>query len=232
MRVTPYLIAAAMAACGHTAPQGSSTSLPPRGSAADGTSDDLPIRCEPNGNLVARGETSGDVPLLTLYERDAWHSGFDVPSLLMWSDGTVVYGEGKYGESLRLMQTPSTTWQVRDTVQATIRRLRDAPGHTEITNWTDQQTVQIIFRDGDAWRVVEVYGLTREVSEKSAPEAVRDVVAAYHALLDARPSLGVPAPTNYRRPERWPESLPTFRGQLVIDDLSYCAYKRDFGSGD
>jgi hypothetical protein len=205
--------------CGHATPARDTAGI----ESAD------PIRCQPHGNALATGAASSDVPLVTLYERDTWHSGFDVPTLLIWADGSVVYSEGKYGESLRLMQAASTTWQVREIVQSTISRLRDAPLYTEITNATDQMSVEIIFRDGEAWRDVDVYGLTREVTAKDVPEHVRDIVGAYHALLDSRPASGVPAPTTYRRPERWPVSLPTFRGQFAFDDLVFCGYRAKTG---
>lgn len=187
--------------------------------------DEVKIRCQPQGNVVTTGAISDDVPVIALFERNAWHCGFDVPSLLIWTDGTVVFSDGAYGESLHLLQSTTTTWQAREIARSVAQRLRNAPPDTEITkNATDQPSVQIVFRDGEAWRVVEVYGLTRDV--QTVPDAVRDVRAAYHQLLDWRPREGVPAPTTYRRPPGWPDSLPTYRGQMVIDQLAFCSYRR------
>jgi hypothetical protein len=215
------LMATTLVACGHTTAPPAAAS---QGATTHVAADDMKIRCEPQGNAVTTGTISDDVPVIALFERDTWHSGFDVPSLLVWTDGTVVFSEGTYGESLHLLQSTTTTSQVREIANSVSQRLRDAPADTEITKWTDAPSVQIIFRDGEVWRVVEVYGLTRDVG--TIPDAVRDVRAAYHQLLAWRPSGGVPAPTTYRRPPRWPDSLPTYRGQMVIDQLAFCAYRR------
>lgn len=215
------LVATTLVACGTaTAPPVVSSQR----STTDVAADDVKIRCEPHGNAVTTGAISDDVPVLALFERDAWSSGFDVPSLLVWTDGTVVFSEGTDGESVQLLQSTVTTEKVREIAASVIQRLRDAPPDTEVADATDQPSVQIVFRDGEVWRVVGVYGLTREV--QTVPDPVRDISVVYHQLLDWRPRAGVPAPTTYRRPPRWPDSLPTYRGQLVIDQLAFCAYRR------
>jgi hypothetical protein len=87
-------------------------------------------------------------------------------------------------------------------------------------------TVQIMFRDGDAWRVVESYGMQRTTKESAVPAALADVFTVYRELLSIRPSGRVAAPRGYPRPNRWPEELPTFRGQQVVDQLAFCAARR------
>lgn len=219
------LLSLAVAACGSGR---QATPDVHNASGAQRNSADVRIHCEPHGNAVATGATTDDVPIVALFERNAWHSGFDVPTLLVWADGTVIYSEGVYGESLRLMQSTSTTWNTRDIAERVARRLHDAAPYVEVTpNWTDQPSVQIVVRDEDAWRVVEVYGLTETVKEKDVPASAREFFAAYHELLEARPTDGVPAPTTYRRPPRWPDSLPSYRGQMTIDQLVFCAHGRE-----
>lgn len=178
---------------------------------------DREIHCALRGNAVTTAPVSDDVPVIALFERTARHSGFDVPSLLVWRDGTVITREG---------YAPLTQATVaRDRVEALAASLRstlrDAPANAAISDWTDQPSVQIVLRDGDASRVVGVYGLQR--ATQSIPPAAAAVASAYHALLAWRATGGAPAPTTYPRPPCWPEELPTYRGQWIIDQLVFCA---------
>jgi hypothetical protein len=228
MKKSLLLGSIAMAACGHASP---APAPAPANSGTAAQDPGVPIRCQPNGNIVATGPTSEDVPVVVLYERSAWQSGVDLPTLLVWADGTVVYGDVPYGKSFRLFQATLSPESAAEVQQAVVARLRAAPPHTGMTNMTDQPTVEIMFRDDDAWRVVEAYGMTRTTKEDEVPSPLRDVFAAYRDLLNRRPSGRTPAPTGYPRPDRWPEQLPTFRGQHAVDALSLCAFRRSLGNG-
>ena len=81
-----------------------------------------------------------------------------------------------------------------------------------------------MFRDGDTWRTVTFYGLRRHTLPSEVPVGARDVLTAYRQLLADRALTGVPAPRTDSRPERWPESLPSYRGQSVIDQVVFCAH--------
>ena len=200
----------------------------PQAIGGSGAAGDPAVHCSRRGNIVATASATIDVPIVALFERSAWLSGFDVPSMLVWEDGTVVYSEEHPGASLRLLQVAMTPLQVREIERRVSRRVHDAPPTTATSpNATDQPSVQIVVRDGDAWRVVEVYGLTRDLAASDVPSAAREVFAAYHELLAQRPSGGVPTPSTYPRPPRWPEDLPTYRGQVVIDRLVGCAHRRE-----
>lgn len=163
-------------------------------------------------------------PVLALFERDPWHSFFDVPTLLVWADGTVFYSEGEYAKTLHFMQSTTTSVRLTDLTASVVSKLRDAPAETSIDDSTDQPSVQFIFRDGAVWRSVDVYGLRPTLREPDVPENARKATAVYRQLLESRPSDGQPAPTTFPRPPRWPEELPTYRGQAVIDQLAMCAY--------
>jgi hypothetical protein len=213
-------VTSALVACGHASPPSTGGSV----QAGSG------LRCEPRGNVVAMGPTSADVPIVVLYERSMWLSGFDVPTLLVYADGTAVYGDEPYGKSSRLYQATLSPEGASEILRMTTDRLRDAPPSSEMTNVTDQPLVQIMFRDNDAWRVVEAYGMTRTTDETAVPAGLRNVFATYRELLNRRPSDRVPAPGDFPRPTGWPAELPTFRGQHVVDQLALCAFRRPAGN--
>jgi hypothetical protein len=94
-----------------------------------------------------------------------------------------------------------------------------------MSDWLHRPTVQIIFRDDDAWRVVESYGMSRTTKESEVPAALSEIFAMYRELLNRRPSGRAPAPSGYPGPERWPDALPTFRGQHVVDQLAHPTFR-------
>jgi hypothetical protein len=212
------LIAMAIVACGHSSPP---PAPPPLNTSSTEPTEHLRFYCEQHGNVVAEGSASADVPVVVLYERSMRLSGFDVPTLLVYSDGTVVYGDEPYGESFRLYQATLSANSALEIQRATISRLRNAPAENSMSNELHRPIVQIIFRDDDAWRVVESYGMGRTTKESEVPAALSDLFAMYRELLNRRPSGRVPAPSRYHRPERWPDELPTFRGQHVVDQLAH-----------
>jgi hypothetical protein len=220
LKTSAIATALLVSACSHA-----STKTPPVNQAS-GATDASVIRCTHSGNFAATGPTSPDVPLVMLYERSAWQSGFDLPSVLIYADGSIVYGDEPYGKSFRLYQAMLSPNEARELLRVTAAALRDAPASTEMSIATDQPEVQILFRDNDAWRVVEAYGMTRTTTEQAVPTSLRAVYATYRDLLQRRPSSRVPMPSGYPRPERWPEELPSFRGQHVVDAIALCAYRR------
>lgn len=217
--MTYLTLAAVLAACGHAAP-------PPTEphNASGSSTTEVAIRCQPHGNIVAIGPTADDVPILALYERDAWLSGFDVVTLVVWADGNIVYRDAALRGSHQLFQAQMPKDDVLAIQTSAISKLREAPAHTSLVHATDQPSVQIIFRDGDVFRSVDIYGLTRKTPEGEVPEPMRGVLAEYHELLARRPATRVPAANSGQRPKGWPEELPTYRGQTVIDRLAMCAY--------
>lgn len=175
------------------------------------------MRCERAGNIVTTKRVADDAPIIAMFERDPWHSFFDVPTLLVWADGTIFYSEGEYAKTMHFMSSTTASSQVAELSDEIISKLRDAPAETSISDMTDEPSVQLIFRDGAVWRSVDVYGLDARLPETDIPAIARNAFSVYHQLLEWRPSNGQPAPTSFPRPSRWPADLPTNRGQAIID---------------
>lgn len=205
-----------LAACGH----GATRNAAPANAIA--STDD--VRCERAGNIVTTKRVADDAPIIAMFERDPWHSFFDVPTLLVWADGTIFYSEGEYAKTMHFMSSTTASSQVAELSDEIISKLRDAPAETSISDMTDEPSVQLIFRDGAVWRSVDVYGLDARLPETDIPAIARNAFSVYHQLLEWRPSNGQPAPTSFPRPPRWPADLPTYRGQAIIDKLAACAY--------
>jgi hypothetical protein len=164
--------AAVAGACGQSAPQRIVAST---GNTATTHVAPVEIHCDLRGNIVATGPTSSDVPIIVLYELGGWASPYYLPTLVVWADGTVAFSDEPFGEATHLL--PATISGDDTTALArTTARLRDAPGNETLNYMTDQPAVRIVFRDGDAWRVIQVFGLTRD----DAANLVRSV-AAHHA---------------------------------------------------
>jgi hypothetical protein len=150
--------------------------------------------------MVATGTTSLDVPMLVLFERDVWKSGFDVPSLVVWPDGTVEYVDRAYEDHPQLYRAQIPQNQAVELLRSTVARLRDNPGKFSLSNASDQKYVEIIFRDANAWRYVTVYALQRGTRDTHAQSPLHDVIATYHDLLASRPSGRSPAPNTGSAP--------------------------------
>jgi hypothetical protein len=186
------------------------------------------VRCEQHGNVVAIGPTALEAPVVVLYERSASASGFDLPSLALWRDGTVVYSEAnETGQHVAgLFQARLSPEAAFELVARSLSRLRDAPIETAISpNMTDQPTVEVIVRDGDSWRRIGAYGLTRETRGDEVPRDMRPAYVTYHELLARIPTGRTPAPAIDARPDRWPKSLASYRGQSVIDHVVFCPHE-------
>jgi hypothetical protein len=210
-------------ACGHGPP-----ARPPANAAPEVQvpAETLPA-CAADGNISARGAASEGIPVLVLFERDAWQSGFDVVSLVVWSDGTVAWKQGKPDALPTLLRATVARDAIAQLVDRMLGHLRTAPASTSLSNATDGPTVQVVVRDGESWRVAEVYGLTHATPSSSVTPEAQPLFAAYHELLAWIPKQGEPLPQDAPRPERWPEELPVYRGQRVIDRVVHCSYARE-----
>jgi hypothetical protein len=184
------------------------------------------LRCEPNGNSVAAAAISDDAPVLVLFERSAGASGFDLPSLVVWQDGDVVYEAEPHNASLRLYQSRISPAEARALADEVMSRLHDAPSETSIGLAWDTPSVQIIFRGGDTWHVVDVNSLFRATREADVPVDARATVGVYHELLARRPNGHTLATSPGYRPEGWIEALPSYRGQPLIDQVVRCSLRR------
>ena len=180
------------------------------------------MQCARHGNAVAEGPVSDELPIVVLYERDAWLSGFDVPTLVAWADGTVVFRRDMTAKTALLQ---AHIEDATDLSTRTVASLRDVPSTVELTSMTDMPTVEIVFRDGPTWRIADAYGLERKTDVATVPESARPIFRTYHALLDATPATGEPAPIA-PRPAGWPRELATYHGQATIDQLVFCRYRR------
>jgi len=185
--------------------------------------DGLP-ECRSDGNVAATGG-SRDYPVLVLYEHGGWALGFDVATLAVWRDGTIVFKADAADAIPRLLQTTLDTATSADIVARTLSRLRDLPSFTEISHATDEPAVEIIVRDRDAWRDVMVSGLYRDVPKSSVPAAAHAFFSVYHELLAWRPAQGTPVPAlpASERPATLADGYPAFRGQYAIELVSSCA---------
>jgi hypothetical protein len=209
---------AVLAACAGSAP-------PPAAPAHHGTAAAHHGACAANRNIVAVSTPSPDEPALVMYERSSWLSGFDVPTLVLWADGTVAMGDAAGTNSHHLLAATLPADQALSIVQNTLADLRTAPAYTEITDVTDQPSVQIVVRDANAWRSVEVYGLQRSTSDAQVPPAAQAIAAVYRRLLSVHPAASGPLAQSAERPKGWPTDLPVYRGQIVVDHVVRCSIR-------
>jgi hypothetical protein len=180
-----------------------------------------PAACTSDGNIAATSPPSPDEPVLVMYERDAWASGFDLPALVIWGDGTVAYGDAPAPNARHLLEAHLAPAHAAAIADAALSRLRRAPPFTSLAHWSDGPSVVFVVRDGGAWRYVEVYGLERSFPDTEVPDAMRSVVATYRQLLTVRPpARGELA--SAERPRRWPAALPAYRGQIRVDQVVRC----------
>jgi hypothetical protein len=212
------LVLVALAACART----SAPAAPAHHAAATSQH----VACAANRNIVAVSPPSPDEPVLVMYERSSWLSGFDVPTLVLWADGTVAMGDAAGTNSHHLLAASLPADQALSIVQTTLADLRSAPIYTEVSDFTDQPSVQIVVRDGNAWRSIDVYGLERSTKDAELTPAVQPIAAVYRRLLAVHPPSSGPLTQPVERPEGWPDEMPAYRGQIVVDHVVRCAYRR------
>ena len=87
---------------------------------------------------------------------------------------------------------------------------------------TDQPSVLIVVRDTNAWRSIDVYGLERTTKDTELPPAAQPIAAVYRRLLAVRPPSSGPLTQPAERPEGWPDEMPAYRGQIVVDHVVRC----------
>ena len=119
-------------------------------------------------NLPKAGDRNA--PVAVLYERNPWLMavGSDFPTAAIWRDGLVVflhYDADGEAEARQMTVPPAQAARISDEV---ISATRGVPAFTSVSAWSDQQTVEIVVHDGDAWRIAAIYGLTRD----GAPAAI------------------------------------------------------------
>jgi hypothetical protein len=138
--------------------------------------------------LAQLPDAPADAPVVALYERNPWLLviGSDFPTIAVWADGTVVYvREGASG--LETLEGSIGAGTAGKLARSVVGEVRTAPEHASVGDTTDAPTVEIVARDGDSWRVADVYGLRRDDANRDAPAGF---VTAYRQLLAARPSEG------------------------------------------
>lgn len=178
----------------------------------------------PRTATVAVSPPSPDEPVLVLYERSSWLSGFDVPTLVLWADGTVAMGDTAGTNAHHLLAAPLPADQALSIAQTALADLRTAPRSTEISEASDLPSVQIVVRDANAWRSIDVYGLDRTASDAALPPAAQRIAAVYRRLLAVPPSTG-PLAQSAPRPDGWPTALPVYRGQVMVDHVVRCSIR-------
>lgn len=165
-------------------------------------------------------------PLVVLTELDPWRTviGSDVPTTVLYEDGTVVSHRGT-GNA-----TYAWTARAPQAVNALARRIASSDVMTLPVRWsvlaaTDQPTVRLLVRSGSRWKYTEVYGIRRDgkpaITNNAAPDAPSTFVDAYRALLDFEVDGAVPwTPEQIeimlwdfshtkKRPRPWPREIPT-----------------------
>jgi hypothetical protein len=213
------LVLAALVACGGPsppAPLGNATRQPP-------VVDD--VRCLPDGNVVATGGVSADAPSVALYDRYTTLDREPLPTLVLWPDGNLMYGDDAGDDGKPLLETfrlvaarvePQTADRIHETVSTLLRgaQVRNASAAT------DMETTTIVVRDGAAWRAIMIDDLIWSTPQSSVPAPLLPIYGAYRALLHARPSSHVPVAT------RMVDGAPAFRGRELLDDVLRCARQR------
>jgi hypothetical protein len=105
--------------------------------------------------LQAEARRDPGTPSLVLYEHGwDWLTGQVFPRLAVWPDGAIVFRDATGAREGRL--DPA---EARRLVDETAARIRGAPAYASVSAETDQPEVELVIRDGDAWRRAAVYGL-------------------------------------------------------------------------
>ena len=140
------------------------------------------VRDEPGCKLhdnLAEVPAAADAPLVVLYEHGAFFSP-KLPSLVLWADGALLY------------RPESSAWRIGrvDDADAIAREIAaDLHASTRYAEasvtMSDMPTIEIVARDGAAWRITSVYGVERDARGDG-------FAAAYRRLATLRPATGTP----------------------------------------
>ena len=132
--------------------------------------------CSVDGTLVDVGAVTDAAPVVIAYV----HHSFQPPQLVaVWADGSMVASHGR-----ELVQGTVPAGEAARVAREVAAGLSRAPDYAELPGPIDQPRVELIARDGAAWRHALMWG-ARPTSYDGAPDGFR---AAYRALLSLQPA--------------------------------------------
>ncbi|HVK69843.1 MAG TPA: hypothetical protein VM694_35535 [Polyangium sp.] len=157
------------------------------------TSKEPPRNAEPLGPASPLVEFEGlakldHKPLVVLRERNPWLMvlGSDVPTIVVYEDGLVVYHKlvEKKAEALTVNVGAEAARKLVD--ELATAEFMGLPAQTSVTAATDQPTVGIALRQGSQWKYASVEGLRRDgkASAAATGEAPAVFVRAYQRLAN------------------------------------------------
>lgn len=160
---------------------------------SSGSSAGTPSGVEPGAEPLQVPEPAGlgARPLVAVYERDPWAMviGSDVPSFVLYADGTVILSPITGEPPGRIV---GRTADARALSAKLFALLENEPVRRTLWGATDQPTTAFLIRSDKGWIQRTVYGMTAGCKPSNSraapvPAAVRDACAAIAGLsVDAR----------------------------------------------
>lgn len=125
-------------------------------------------------------------PLILLTEYSPWAMavGSESPTFVLYSDGTVIYQHGTRS-SAEYVTTHLTSSQIEELFRdAQLNKLDSAKDCYALAKYTDAPTTNLVVKTLTGYKIIDVYGTVRGLSDPPQDELPAEFQTAFHKLFE------------------------------------------------